>query len=116
LNFSDFGREFSELIGRAAPVLLGLGVVVSGPGILEVYREKGRGMVAVRLEAPDGRIPEGGAVAIAVDEEDGTRGLGGSVDREEQQKKQGQEETTSESTARPSVRPGSPPGPVPYSS
>ncbi len=104
LNFSNLGREFSQLIGRAAPVLLGLGVVVPGRGMLEVYRAKKGGVVTVRFEAPDDRMPEGGTVPIAVDEEDGARRLGGRVDRQEQQEQHGQKETTSEFNLRSSLR------------
>ena len=73
LDFSHFGRKLLGLVGGTAPVLLRFRIVAACCWMGKVDGMEERTVITIRLEAPDGRMPEGGAVPVAVNEENGRR-------------------------------------------
>jgi hypothetical protein len=73
--------------------------------MLEVIGKKERRVIPVRLETPEGRIPQGGAVPVAVHEKDWAGGVGGSVNCNQENKKSAQKEAVSELKKKPFLGP-----------
>ncbi len=75
-NAGDEGAELGGDIGGGGAILFFDGVVGACVGVSEADGEELVGWVVVRLEEPDDADPLGGVVAVAVDEDDGDRGVG----------------------------------------
>jgi hypothetical protein len=73
LDFGHLDPKLLGLVGGTAPVLLRFGVVAACCWMGKVDGTEKRTVITIRLEAPDGRMPESGAVPVAVNEEDGRR-------------------------------------------
>jgi hypothetical protein len=72
----DGSLELAPLILRRRAAGLRDGIVGARQRIGEVEGMEAIGRITIRLEAPQGRDPEGGMIAVAVDEDDRGHGLG----------------------------------------